>query len=251
VWRRVVPHLAGRFHVVTYDVRGAGRSDAPRPLAAYDLDQLVADAVSVVDAVAPGRPFHLVGHDWGSIAGWALATFTPLAGRLRSFTSISGPSLDHVSYWIRRRLRSPTPANLIALLDQARRSWYVRLFCLPGLARAAGAAARLGTSRFARDAAHGMSLYRRNMGPRLRSPAPDPVAHVPVQLVVPAKDPFVSPKLYDDLERWVPEGLHRHAIDAGHWVPLTHPAELAELVGAFVAGVEARLTSSGPGTHAG
>jgi hypothetical protein len=44
----------------------------------------------------------------------------------------------------------------------------------------------------------------------------------------------------------VPEGLHRDAIVAGHWVPLTHPAELAELVEAFVAGVEARFGSGAP-----
>jgi pimeloyl-ACP methyl ester carboxylesterase len=65
VWNPVAEALALDYHVVTYDVRGAGKSDVPRPRSAYRLELLVADLEAVIDATSPGRPVHLVGHDWG------------------------------------------------------------------------------------------------------------------------------------------------------------------------------------------
>jgi pimeloyl-ACP methyl ester carboxylesterase len=68
VWSRVARRLAGRFHVVLYDVRGHGRSTAPLPLrGGFTLEKLTDDFLAVADAVSPGRPVHLVGHDWGSV----------------------------------------------------------------------------------------------------------------------------------------------------------------------------------------
>src|SRR5262245_45927210 len=70
VWDLVVERLAGKYHVVTYDVRGAGDSDTPLLAEGYRLPLLVDDLRAVVDAVSPDRPVHLVGHDWGSIQAW-------------------------------------------------------------------------------------------------------------------------------------------------------------------------------------
>src|ERR1051326_2095315 len=79
VWDRVAELLAERFHVVRYDVRGAGGAGAPGGRGGwgapgdgggYRLDRLAADLAAVVRAVSPGRPVHLVAHDWGSIQGW-------------------------------------------------------------------------------------------------------------------------------------------------------------------------------------
>ena len=92
VWEEVAHRLAERLHVVAYDMRGAGASSAPAGgSAAYDLERLVDDFVAVTDAVVPGRAVHLVGHDWGSIAGWEMVTTPRLDGRVRSFTSIAVP----------------------------------------------------------------------------------------------------------------------------------------------------------------
>ena len=76
--------LSGRYHVVTYDIRGAGRSGKPAQRRAYRLDQLAADLRAVVDAVSPDRAAHLLAHDWGSIQACHAVTGEQLAGRVSS-----------------------------------------------------------------------------------------------------------------------------------------------------------------------
>lgn len=112
VWSEVAERLATRFHVVLYDVRGHGRSTAPQPLrGGFTLEKLTDDFLAVADAVSPDRPVHLVGHDWGSVQGWEFATVARTEGRIASFTSMSGPSLDHFGHWIKKRMTRPTPAR--------------------------------------------------------------------------------------------------------------------------------------------
>ena len=110
VWHPVAALLAGRYHVVAYDVRGAGASSAPGSTEGYRLVHLVADLAAVADAASPERPVHLVGHDWGSIQGWEAVGSDRLAGRIASFTSLYAPGLDHAAAWAAERLRHPTAA---------------------------------------------------------------------------------------------------------------------------------------------
>jgi pimeloyl-ACP methyl ester carboxylesterase len=58
--------LAARFHVVTFDHRGHGESDAPDEPGAYSLDRLATDTLAVVDAVGAERTF-LLGHSMGGM----------------------------------------------------------------------------------------------------------------------------------------------------------------------------------------
>jgi pimeloyl-ACP methyl ester carboxylesterase len=108
MWQPVVDHLADRFHVVTYDTRGAGVSDAPNTTADYRLGLLVEDLAAVADATSPDRPVHLAGHDWGSVQAWEAVTTDRMAGRIASYTSMSGPCLDHTG--ARRHDRGVTDA---------------------------------------------------------------------------------------------------------------------------------------------
>jgi pimeloyl-ACP methyl ester carboxylesterase len=52
LWKAQVPYLARHFRVVTFDARGNGRSDRPSGAEAYRTDELVADALAVMDATA-------------------------------------------------------------------------------------------------------------------------------------------------------------------------------------------------------
>jgi pimeloyl-ACP methyl ester carboxylesterase len=49
LWKGQVPYLSRHFRVVTFDPRGNGRSDRPRSAEAYTADEIVADAVAVLD----------------------------------------------------------------------------------------------------------------------------------------------------------------------------------------------------------
>ncbi|MFJ1913022.1 SDR family oxidoreductase [Streptomyces sp. NPDC088147] len=252
VWSEVAERLADRFHVVLYDVRGHGRSTAPVPLrGGFTLEKLTDDFLAVTDAVSPDRPVHLVGHDWGSVQSWEFVTVARTEGRIASFTSMSGPSLDHMGHWIKQRAARPTPRRAGQLLGQGAKSWYVYLLHTPVLPELAwrGPLGRrwpkilqrvekipggtYPTSSLPQDAAHGAWLYRDNVRARLRRPRADAYAHAPVQLITPTGDAFLSERLHDDLEQWVPH-LVRRTLPAKHWVPRTRPDQLAAWIGDFV-----------------
>ena len=269
VWSEVARRLADRFHVVLYDVRGHGRSSAPSPLrGGFTLEKLTDDFMAVADAVSPDRPVHLVGHDWGSVQSWEFVTVGRTEGRIASFTSMSGPSLDHFGHWINKRLRRPTPRRVGQLLGQGAKSWYVYLLHTPVLPELAWRGP-LGkrwprilerveqvpggdypTSSLPTDAAHGAWLYRDNVRPRLRHPRADAYAHAPVQLITPLGDAFLSERLYDGLEEWAPR-LTRRTLPAKHWVPRTRPDRLADWITEFVTSTEDGRSSTAPkGRHA-
>ncbi|MEW2614306.1 SDR family oxidoreductase [Streptomyces sp. NPDC047880] len=269
VWSEVAARLSGRFHVVAYDVRGHGCSTAPRPLrGGFTLEKLTDDFLAVADAVSPDAPVHLVGHDWGSVQAWEFTTVQRTRGRIASFTSMSGPSLDHFGHWIGKRVKRPTPRRVGQLLGQGARSWYVYLLhtpLLPELAWRGPLGKRwprmlervekvprgdYPTASLPSDAAHGAWLYRDNVRPRLRAPRPDAHAHAPVQVITPLEDRFLSERLHDELEQWVPR-LTRRTIQAGHWIPRTRPDRLASWIEEFVTSVESgRPRSTADGEHA-
>ncbi|MGI5356220.1 SDR family oxidoreductase [Streptomyces sp. CA-252508] len=258
VWSEVAVRLAEHFHVVLYDVRGHGRSTAPKPLrGGFTLEKLTDDFLAVVDAVSPDGPVHLVGHDWGSVQSWEFVTVARTEGRIASFTSMSGPSLDHLGHWIKRRMSRPTPRRVGQLLGQGARSWYVYALHTPVLPELAwrgplgkrwpGLVRRVEkvpddgypTASLPADAAHGAWLYRDNVRARLRRPRTDAFAHAPVQLITPTGDVFLSDRLYDELDTWVPR-LVRRSLPAKHWVPRTRPDQLAAWITEFVRAHEDR-----------
>lgn len=246
VWSLVVSELAPDHVVVTYDVRGAGRSSAPHATRGYRTERLVDDLVAVLDTVVPERrPVHLVGHDWGSVQLWdavcAEETDQRLHGRIASFTSMSGPSLDHVAAFVRR-----APAAQVRA--QRRRSRYVLALHVPvlpelawrhlagPLRRRLARAERLPSAdgprghwaeTFGADGARGARLYRANIRRRMRNPGPGRT-RVPVLVVVPRQDRFLTPALL----RWASTAgpVECVEVDGGHWLPRTSPRRVAELV---------------------
>ncbi|GEL17510.1 SDR family oxidoreductase [Pseudonocardia asaccharolytica] len=238
VWDGVVAALRETHHVVTYDVRGAGASATPPTPAGYRLDRLVADLVAVLDAVSPDRPVHLLGHDWGAIQAWHAVTEPRLRARIASYTSISGPCLDHVAHWLRRARRRDR-------IRQTAASWYIGFFRVPVLAELAwrsgvlGAvlARRAGGPRpSARDGINGLWLYRENIPARLATPEQRRTS-VPVQVLAPTADRYVTVPMQTQIEPFVAD-LRVRRIPGGHWLPRTHPDVVARCVRELAAHAE-------------
>jgi NAD(P)-dependent dehydrogenase (short-subunit alcohol dehydrogenase family) len=194
---------------------------------------------------------HVVAHDWGSIQAWEAVTDPDRQHRIASFTTISGPCLDHIGMWIRRRMARPTPGNLRALASQLAHSWYIYLFHVPVLpellwrtviGRNWGKLTRLleglepreghPADTQAADGALGVRLYRANVFPRLRHPR-ERWTDVPVQALIPARDKYVTPGMTAELDHWAPR-LWRRTIHTGHWAPESRPEVVARAVSEFV-----------------
>ncbi|WP_322048612.1 alpha/beta fold hydrolase [Paraburkholderia sp. J67] len=236
VWDGMRRELETRFRVIAYDVRGMGASAAPRGQAGYKLAQLARDLIAVANATCGARPFHLVAHDWGSIQCWEAVTDPANAERIASYTSISGPCLDHV---FRARLG----------LAQSLRSWYIAFFHLPLVPqlvwRLGGAALwpwwlrKTEGVRASRDpdqlrnCLNGVQLYRANFIACARRPR-ERRTQVPVQFIVPRFDRYVTPALSASAAQWLGR-YRREIIDAPHWTVLRDAPLIAARVQRFIA----------------
>lgn len=251
LWSHIVPLLAEKFRVISYDSRGAGESTVPQERSAYRLSSLASDFYAVVDAVSPDRPVHVLAHDWGAVEVWEAAAEPRAVDRIASYTSISGPNLDHLGKWSRSRLSKPTWTGVQQVFAQMRASWYTVTFHIPGLStfrikrqfakgwpaflqEFSGVDPALVTQNptLWSDATNGTNLYRANIIPRLTKPRKRYI-DIPVQLIVNTEDVAVRPYHYDDTGNWVKK-LTRNDIQAGHWSPISHAAEIAALTESYI-----------------
>ncbi|MGH3157366.1 MAG: SDR family oxidoreductase, partial [Streptosporangiaceae bacterium] len=228
-------------------------STAPGSTAGYAFARLTADLEAVIAEVSPDRPVHLVGHDWGSLQCWEAVSTPRLAGRVASFTSMCGPSIDQATAWLRRRVRS-SPRGVTDLARQLGKSWYIGFFQLPvlpelawrgGLGRrwgkilaAGGINPRPGhpADTITQDAVNGISLYRANMLNRMARPQPAKV-DIPVQVIIATKDRFITEQTQLSAKAYVPR-LWLRRTRAPHWIPRTHAPQLAEWITEFAGHVD-------------
>ena len=121
-WQHQIPALVQvGYRVVIPDQRGYNLSDKPKGIAAYNLDQLAADVLGIIDTMGREKVF-LVGHDWGAAVAWHVASKAP-------------ERLEKLAI-----LNVPHPAVMIKFLSgsfqQMRKSWYIFFFQLPWLPEA-------------------------------------------------------------------------------------------------------------------
>jgi NAD(P)-dependent dehydrogenase (short-subunit alcohol dehydrogenase family)/pimeloyl-ACP methyl ester carboxylesterase len=253
VWDGVVPLLAHRFRIVRYDNRGVGKSSVPKPVSAYTMACYADDFAAVIDAVAPGEPVHVLAHDWGSAGMWEYLTRPGASDHVASFTSVSGPSADHLNRFIIGSLKRPyRPLQFLRAVSQFLSFAYMGFFSIPVVAplavrgfiaegvrrmlmlRDGIPSERLHHSpTYKTDAANSLKVYGANYFRSVTAARTDHYVDVPVQLIVNTKDQFVRPYVYDETHKWVPR-LWRRDIKAGHWSPMSHPQALAQSVSELV-----------------
>jgi pimeloyl-ACP methyl ester carboxylesterase len=103
IWAGWQPALADAYRIVTFDMRGCGRSDIPAADFAWSLDLLVEDLFAVADA-AGLKQFHLVGESIGGTV--ALAAVLAQPERIATLTVSNGAhlgaSIQRVEAWQRQ-----------------------------------------------------------------------------------------------------------------------------------------------------
>ena len=229
VFAGVIALLAADHHVIAYDTRDAGLSTVQETaLSNFRLPLLVDDLYTVLEATSAG-PVQLVGHDWGSIQGWAAARDPRAPSRLSRYLSISGPDLQHFRSWFARRLR--TPHRWPDVVQQCLRSSYVGAFQIPVLPElffsviGSRLYQRTQERPAGRNPQRGLALYRANLASP-EQPAVLGTVQIAVDVIVPLHDPFLSPALNQGVEEFAPQ-VRFTVVDAGHWWPASHAADLA------------------------
>ncbi|WP_235174626.1 alpha/beta fold hydrolase [Tomitella biformata] len=249
LWDGVVPQLADRYRVVTYDTRGHGESTVPDKISGFRLEELSKDLFAVLDAVSPDAPVHVLAHDWGSVQAWESVCEPDAHERIASFTSVSGPNLDHLGKWVRARFAQ---RKFLPPLTQLVSSAYTAFFMTPVLPRLFfGAVGRPGVWRrflrvlegtpaaqihlaptFNKDSVSGLRIYSANIVQHVLHPR-DRHTEVPVQLLVNRRDIAVRPAIYDDADQWCTQ-LTRIDLKTGHWLPFSNPTLIAHRTAAFI-----------------
>ncbi|NXH14151.1 EPHX4 hydrolase, partial [Bucco capensis] len=130
-WRHLLLEFSTKYRVVALDLRGCGASEKPPGRDSYQLEILVEDIRQVIEAL--GTPEGqdegtgattspkciLVGHDWGGLLAWELASSYPAL--VEKLVLMAAPH------------RAVMAGFLICHPSQLLRSSYVFLFQLPWL----------------------------------------------------------------------------------------------------------------------
>ena len=102
-WSGWLPALVDAFRVITFGMRGHGRSSHPQAGAPLSFERLVGDLLAVADAVSVQR-FHLVGESIGGTVALQAAIDHP--ARLRTLTISNGAhiggSINNLGDWQQR-----------------------------------------------------------------------------------------------------------------------------------------------------
>ncbi len=260
-WREVLPVLgAAGFRAVAPDLRGYGGTDRPRY--GYDLDTLSSDIYQLARHLQPGRPAHVVGHDWGGAIAYHLAARHPEVVDHLAVINCPHPAvlarhlwkpsqLSRLSYmfffqvpWLPEQKLSENGGAVIPRLirralvnkdrvPEERLQPYADNFAKPGAARAALAYYRSAI----RGAMTPWGLRRLLRGyKRIRAP---------FMLIWGEEDIALERELTYGLEPWFEHPPQvRYLPGVGHFVPLEAPEQVAGLLREFLGGeapaVEAR-----------
>lgn len=194
-WRHQLPALADAgYHVLAPDQRGYGRSSKPEAIDDYDIVHLDDDLLGLLDSLGHEKAV-FVGHDWGSMVVWALATRAP--ERVAGVVGMSVP-------FIPRGERPPLEAMRFIFGDNF---FYMLYFQEPGVADA----------DLGRDPGTTMRRMLAGLSPGKRSSDPVDAANAAARMFAPGDAGFVErlPEP-DGLPDWItPAELDHYVTEFG------------------------------------
>ncbi|MBZ5734648.1 alpha/beta fold hydrolase [Nocardioides sp. TRM66260-LWL] len=256
-WAAVAPllHAAG-LRTFAPDQRGYSPRARPPRVRDYGVLALADDVAALIGAIGEhtGRPgpVHLVGHDWGSAVGWAVASVHP--DLLRSWTAVSVP---HLAAFLRAEVTSTQILKSAYFLP----FWTPRL--VPALARRRGglvhrALAASGMTPAEVDRFHAemvedaalptaLNWYRAMPFGVLSERATTRTRiTVPTTLVWSDGDVAIGRAGVDGTARWVAADYRLVVLPGvSHWIPTQAPEALAEAVLDRVS----RVSQASPDSH--
>jgi pimeloyl-ACP methyl ester carboxylesterase len=113
-WRAQIPVLADAgYHVLAPDQRGYGGSSRPDAIEAYNIHELTADIVGLLDDVGAERAAW-VGHDWGAIMVWNAPLLHP--DRVAAVAALSVPVVPRAKVPPTQALRRTFGENFFYML---------------------------------------------------------------------------------------------------------------------------------------
>jgi pimeloyl-ACP methyl ester carboxylesterase len=244
-WRRQIgPLAAAGLRVVAPDLRGYNLSDKPAEVAAYGLDTVADDILGLAGALGRDR-FAVVGHDWGAILAWHLASRNP--ARLDRVAILNGP---HPATLARHMLRHPLqalrvgyigafqvpalPEALLRLADFAALRGAMRATAARGSFTASDMAAYR-TAWSQPGALRGMLNWYRALLRHRPAPAPGRIA-VPLRIIWGDRDIALHRRLVEAGLALCDRGEAFHLPQATHWVQHDAPEEVNRLLLDFLAG---------------
>ena len=97
-WRHQIPPLvAAGYRVIVPDLRGYGKSDAPRAVEDYDIAHLTGDMIGLLDALRIKKAVFM-GHDWGGLLAWQMPLFHE--ARVAGVIGVNTPFIPHWMLWL-------------------------------------------------------------------------------------------------------------------------------------------------------
>ena len=113
-WRHQIPVLAAAgYRVLAPDQRGYGRSTRPEEIADYNIAELSADLIGLLDDVGAEQAV-LVGHDWGALVAWSSAQLHP--DRVAAVVGLSVPPIPRAQVPPTRAFRTIVGDNFFYML---------------------------------------------------------------------------------------------------------------------------------------
>jgi pimeloyl-ACP methyl ester carboxylesterase len=223
IWAGWRPALADAYRLVTFDMRGYGRSSIPAADFKWSLDLLVDDLFAVADAAGLDR-FHLVGESIGGTVALAAALAQP--ARIATLTVSNGAhlgaSIQRVEAWRRQLDEGGSKGWSDAFLrdrfhDDAlspeRRAWFAAE-----------------QEKWPRDSILNVLgvLIGTDLTPRLAD------IKCPTLLLHPDGSPFIPVSVVAELHRGLPDGELNVFGRSRHGLPFSHAAQCAQALRTFL-----------------